>query len=279
MSMLSKKTFSLDENKRVDSFNPQSMLDAYWFPKREGSTGTEVNTLPGGQNLGELQDLNYFIKKLYKALKVPTNRIETDTSQYSADANVLREELKFANFIVRLQHQFSVGLKEAFITHLKLRGMWKNFELRENIFDLTFTPPRNYFELRRQQIMDLKLNNFTNVTSNESISQGYGQKEWLGWTDEMVKANRQWLRKDAALQFELDQIRQGGSDWAAGTGAPEPGVGDVSVPPPAGTPDETPPPMGPMTPPTTTQPPPAPGGPGTPTPAPTPGGEPSALPA
>jgi len=275
----SKKTFSLDENKRVDSFNPQSMLDAYWFPKREGSTGTEVNTLPGGQNLGELQDLNYFIKKLYKALKVPTNRIETDTSQYSADANVLREELKFANFIVRLQHQFSVGLKEAFITHLKLRGMWKNFELRENIFDLTFTPPRNYFELRRQQIMDLKLNNFTNVTSNESISQGYGQKEWLGWTDEMVKANRQWLRKDAALQFELDQIRQGGSDWAAGTGAPEPGVGDVSVPPPAGTPDETPPPMGPMTPPTTTQPPPAPGGPGTPTPAPTPGGEPSALPA
>jgi hypothetical protein len=276
----SKKTFSLDENKRVDSFNPQSMLDAYWFPKREGSAGTEVNTLPGGQNLGELQDLNYFIKKLYKALKVPTNRVDTDTSQYSADANVLREELKFANFIVRLQHQFSTGLKDAFITHLKLKNMWKDFELRENVFDLNFTPPRNYFELRRQQIMDLKLNNFTNVTSNESISQGYGQKEYLGWTDEQIKANRQWLRKDAALQFELDQIRQGGSDWAAGTGAPEPGVGgDVSVPAAGAGPDETPPPMGPTTPPGT---PPAagePAPPGTPAPVPTPGGEPSALPA
>ena len=62
----SKKAFSLDGDNRVNSFNPQSILDAYWFPKREGSTGTEVNTLPGGQNLGELQDLVYFVKKLYK---------------------------------------------------------------------------------------------------------------------------------------------------------------------------------------------------------------------
>jgi len=266
----SKKSFSLDENKRVDSFNPQSILDAYWFPKREGSTGTEVNTLPGGQNLGELDDLNYFVKKLYKALKVPTNRVETETSQYSADATVLREELKFANFIVRLQHQFASGLKDAFITHLKLKSIWKDFDLRENVFDLEFTPPRNYFELRKQQIMDLKLNNFSNITANESISQGYGQKEYLGWTDEQIKANREWLRKDAALQFELDQIRGGGADWAAGGGAPAPAMGGAAVPPAGG--EEVPPEMGPA------------GGAGAapdaevPTPEPTPGGETSALP-
>ena len=67
------KSFSLDGDNRVNSFNPQSILDAYWFPKREGSTGTEVNTLPGGQNLGELQDLVYFVKKLYK----PTHVLES----------------------------------------------------------------------------------------------------------------------------------------------------------------------------------------------------------
>ena len=240
----SKKSFSLDSNNRVDSFNPQSMLDAYWFPKREGSSGTEVNTLPGGANLGELDDLNYFVKKLYKALKVPTNRVETETSQYSADATVLREELKFANFIVRLQAQFAFGLKDAFITHLKLKHLWKDFDLRENVFDLTFTPPRNYFELRKQQIMDLKLNNFTNVVANESISQGFGQKEYLGWTDEQIKANREWLRKDAALQFELDQIRGGGPDWAAGGGAVPPMGGEVGAPPPPGG-EEVPPPLGP----------------------------------
>ena len=65
----SKKTFSLDDNKRVDSFNPQSILDAYWFPKREGSQGTEVKTLPGGQNLGELQALVYFVLVSFLSLR------------------------------------------------------------------------------------------------------------------------------------------------------------------------------------------------------------------
>ena len=222
----SKKTFNLDEDKRVNSFNPQSILDAFWFPKREGSTGTSVDSLPGGQNLGELQDLVYFVKKLYKALKVPTNRAELESS-YQADANVLREELKFANFIVRLQARFAKGLKESFVTHLKLKKLWSNFELRENAFDLTFTPPRNYYELRKQQILDLKLNNFNSITQNESISKGYAQKIFLGWNDEQVKANREWLRKDASLQHEIAKIQEGGSDWNAGAGSAGAGAGSV----------------------------------------------------
>jgi len=222
----SKKTFNLDEDKRVNSFNPQSILDAFWFPKREGSNGTSVDSLPGGQNLGELQDLVYFVKKLYKALKVPTNRAELESS-YQADANVLREELKFANFIVRLQARFAKGLKESFITHLKLKKLWSNFELRENAFDLTFTPPRNYYELRKQQILDLKLNNFNSITQNESISKGYAQKIFLGWNDEQVKANREWLRKDASLQHEIAKIQEGGSDWNAGAGSAVAGAGSV----------------------------------------------------
>jgi hypothetical protein len=150
--------------------------------------------------------------------------------------------------------------------------MWKTFELRENGFDLQFVPPANYFELRRQQILDLKLNNFTNITANESVSQGYGQKEWLGWTDEMIKANRAWLRKDAALQHELEQIRGGGADWAAGGGAVPAAGGGVPAGPGG---EEMPPDMGPA------------GVPGAdaggaappPEPVPTPGGETSALPA
>ena len=234
----SKKTFNLDQDQRVNTFNPQSILDAFWFPKREGSNGTSVDSLPGGQNLGELQDLVYFVKKLYKALKVPTNRAELESS-YQADANVLREELKFANFIVRLQAKFAKGLKESFVTHLKLKNLWKNFELRENAFDLTFTPPRNYYELRKQQILDLKLNNFNSITQNESISKGYAQKIFLGWNDEQVKANREWLRKDASLQHEIAKIQEGGSDWNAGSGGVEPGAASVDQG------GETPPEFGP----------------------------------
>ena len=235
----SKKTFNLDENKRVNTFNPQSILDAFWFPKREGSEGTNVTTLPGGQNLGELQDLVYFVKKLYKALKVPTNRADIE-STYQADSTVLREELKFANFIVRLQAKFAVGLKNAFVTHLKLKKLWNNFEMRENSFDLMFTPPRNYYELRRQQILDLKLNNFNSITQNESISKGYAQKTFLGWNDEQIKANREWLRKDASLQHEIASIQEGGSDWNAGSGG---GTGETAGSVDQG--DDTPPDFGP----------------------------------
>jgi hypothetical protein len=235
----SKKTFNLDESQRVNSFNPQSILDAFWFPKREGSEGTNVDVLPGGQNLGELQDLVYFVKKLYKALKVPTNRAEIE-STYTADANVLREELKFANFIVRLQAQFAKGLKDSFVTHLKLKKLWQNFELRENAFDLMFTPPRNYYELRKQQILDLKLNNFNSITQNESISKGYAQKLFLGWNDEQIKANREWLRKDASLQHEIAKIQEGGNDWNAGAGSTGETAGAVDQ----GA-EETPPEFGP----------------------------------
>ena len=222
----SKKTFNLDEGSRVNSFNPQSILDAFWFPKREGSEGTNVTTLPGGANLGELQDLVYFIKKLYKALKVPTNRADLE-STYTGDSTVLREELKFANFIIRLQQRFARGLKESFVTHLKLKGLWKNFDLRENVFDLEFTPPRNYYELRKQQVLDLKLNNFNTVTQNESISKGYAQKMFLGWNDEQIKANREWLRKDASLQHEISQIQEGGDNWQAGAAAAGADAGGV----------------------------------------------------
>lgn len=235
----SKKTFNLDEDKRVNTFNPQSILDAFWFPKREGSEGTNVTTLPGGQNLGELQDLVYFVKKLYKALKVPTNRADIE-STYQADSTVLREELKFANFIVRLQAKFAVGLKNAFVTHLKLKKLWQNFEMRENSFDLEFTPPRNYYELRRQQILDLKLNNFNSITQNESISKGYAQKTFLGWNDEQIKANREWLRKDASLQHEIASIQEGGSDWNAGAGG---GTGETAGSVDQG--EDTPPDFGP----------------------------------
>ena len=71
----SRKTFDMDQDDVVKKFNPQSMLDAFWFAKRQGSEGTDVRQLAGGQNLGELSDLMYFIKKLYRALKVPTARL------------------------------------------------------------------------------------------------------------------------------------------------------------------------------------------------------------
>lgn len=237
----SKKTYDGERGQNVNSYNPQSMLDSYWFAKRPNSEGTTVETLPGGQNLGQLEDLIYFQKKLYKALKVPANRLNPDTP-YADGAEITREELKFARFIIRIQEQFALGLREAFTTHLKLRGWYEDYELKETDILLKFNEPSSFNTLRNQQIFEMRANNFNSMSENPLISNTYSQKKWLGLSDDDVKINREWLRKDAAFKWELAQIEQGGPNWrdaaasaggAEGGGAPGGGGGGgaAGVPP------------------------------------------------
>jgi hypothetical protein len=190
--------------------------------------------LEGGQNLGELDDLFYFVKKLYKSLKVPTTRLNPE-DKFESGENILREELKFAKFVVRLQQRFANGLKNGFITHLKLTGMWDKYSLKETYFDLAFNPPSNFYELREQQKLELKLKNFNDLSQNDSVSKTYAQKRYLGWTDTEVKANREFLRKDKEFMWELAQIEGGGPSWqktlGPGGAAPAPAEGGNEAPP------------------------------------------------
>lgn len=244
----SSKTFDIDQNDVVRKFNPQSMLDSFWFAKRAGSDGTSVTQLAGGQNLGELTDLMYFVKKLYEALKVPVNRLDPQ-SQVSDGSNVLREELKFARFVIRMQQLFASGLRKGFVTHLHLKGLWDKWKLKDYYLDIEFNPPTNYYELRQNQRLELKVSNFNNLASNPTISQTYLQKKLLGWSEIDVKANRQYLRADKELEWELNQITNSGPYWrlamagamgaggegGAGGGAPLGGGGGAG---PGGAPPE-----------------------------------------
>ena len=247
----SRHTFDQDENGSVMKFSPQSMLDSFWFAKRAGSEGTSVNTLAGGQNLGELEDLMYFLKKLYKSLKVPVTRLNPEQS-FQDGTDILREELKFARFIIRMQQHFAGGLKNGFITHLKLKKIWEKYNLKDQQMMLEFNVPSNFFEMREQQKLELRVNNWNNISSSEFVSNTWAQKRYLGWTDIEVKANREFLRKDKELQWELMQIETNGPNWrsamvsqgeAGGAGGEglEPGLsGAGAIPNP-----ETPPPFGP----------------------------------
>jgi len=193
-------------------FSPQSMLDSFCFAKRAGSEGTDVKTLAGGQNLGELEDLMYFMKKLYKSLKVPVTRLNPEQS-FQDGTDILREELKFARFIIRMQMQFASGLKNGFITHLKLKKLWEKFNLKELHLDIAFNVPSNFFEMREQQKLELRVGNWTSLTNSEFVSNTWAQKKYLDWTDIEVKANREFLRKDTELQWELAQIQASGPNW------------------------------------------------------------------
>jgi hypothetical protein len=208
----SRKTFDLDQTDVVKKFNPQSMLDAFWFAKRQGSEGTSVTQLPGGANLGELADLMYFVKKLYRALKVPTSRLDPEDA-FRDGTDILREELKFAKFIIRQQQRFATAIKRGFITHLKLIGLWDKYELTQNNLDVDFNVPTNFYEMRENQRLELKAANFNNLASNEFVSATYAQKKYLGWKDRDILANREFLRKDAEMQWELAQIQAAGPAW------------------------------------------------------------------
>ena len=230
----SSKTYDPNQGGIVQKFNPQSILDNFWFAKRAGSEGTSVTQLAGASNLGELEDLMYFVKKLYQSLKVPTTRLDPQDA-FRDGTDMLREELKFARFIIRQQQLFSYGIKQSFITHLEMKGMWKDFSLKEDSLQLEFNVPTNFYELRESQKLELKVSNFGNLASNESISPTFAQKRYLGWTDIEVKANREFLRKDKELRWELTQIEQFGPNWKEmAAQQAEAAAGGETGPPPAG---------------------------------------------
>ena len=100
------------------------MLEDFWLPRREGGRGTEITTLPGGQNLGELEDVKYFQKKLYRALNVPESRLESDsTFNLGRAAEITRDEVKFQKFVTRLRKKFSELFHDLLKTQLVLKAI------------------------------------------------------------------------------------------------------------------------------------------------------------
>ena len=194
-------------------YDPQSMLDAYWFTKDAQGNGSDVSTLPAGQNLGTLEDLNYFLKKLYNSLKIPSSRFLGEAQAFKDGTEITRDELRFARFIIRIQRQFATSIRDTFVAHLKLKGFWKQYKLKERSIHAEFNVPSTFMAMRDQQLLDLKFTNFNNATQNQSMAPSYAQKYYLGLSDELMKENRDWLKKDSALEWELNQIKQMGPNF------------------------------------------------------------------
>ena len=188
-----------------------------------------MRQLEGGSNLGELADLMYFIKKLYRALKVPSARLDPEDSVEATGTSILREELKFARFIIRQQERFAAGIKRGFITHLKLKELFEKYELTETNIEVALNVPTNFYELRENQRLELKSANYTNLAADEFVSATYAQKKYLGWKDRDILANREFLRKDAEMTWELAQIQTAGPAWKEMAVAGEIAGGEAAV--------------------------------------------------
>jgi len=208
----STKTFDMDQGDIVKKYSPQSTLDSFWFAKRQGQEATTVDTFGGQPSDGNLEVLDWFIKKLYRSLKTPTSRLSNETS-FSDGTEMLREELKFAKMIIRQQQRFAAGIKRAFVTHLKFREMLEEDDIYEENLHVAFNVPTNFYDMRESQKLELKINTFNNIASNEGISTTFALKKYLDWSDKDILANREFKRSDAAHMYEVNQLMTNGPGW------------------------------------------------------------------
>ena len=169
-----------------------SMLEDFWLPRREGGRGTEITTLPGGQNLGELTDVQYFQTKLYKALNVPAGRLESGTSfDLGRSAEITRDELKFTKFVGKLRKKFSDIFHDTLKTQLILKSVivpedWD--DMKEHIqYDYLYD--NHFTELKNLEMMTEKLNVIAAMDPyvGKYFSTQYIRSEILGQTEIQIE--------------------------------------------------------------------------------------------
>jgi hypothetical protein len=238
-----KLVYNADTGEIRDDRKYMAMLEDYWLPRKDGGRGTEVTTLPAGQNLGELADIEYFQRKLYKSLGVPSTRLDAGGGfNLGRSSEILRDELKFTRFVGRLRKRFS----QVFIDLLKTQLILKNIVTPEDWTYLSdhiqfdFLYDNHFADLKKNEIMNDKLGVVAAMEPylGRYFSAEYVRKHILGQTDsEIIDIDRQ-IKKEIEKGIIPDpaammmQPEMGGQPPAAGQppamGAPmqEPEVGN-----------------------------------------------------
>jgi hypothetical protein len=178
-----------------------SMMEDFWLPRREGGKGTEITTLPGGQNLGELEDVKYFQKKLYGALCVPVSRLEPNQSfSLGRTSEITRDELKFSKFVDRLRNKFSDVFDQALRVQCVLKGICTNEEwnlFKENIH-YNFIRDNNFAELKEAELINQRLSLLGAVDpyTGRYFSQRWIQQNVLRLTDDEIEEMQKQIDKE-----------------------------------------------------------------------------------
>ena len=201
-----------------------SMLEDFWLPRREGGKGTEITTLPAGQNLGQIEDVQYFQKKLLQSLNVPYSRMEPQGGGFASlgrSSEVTRDELKFAKFIVRLRGKFSQLFDHALRTQLALKGIcsqdeWDTF--REDIF-YDYRKDNNFTELREAELWRERLTSLSMIDPyiGKYFSQTWAKKTILRMSEEEIQEMEKEMDKDGSTElFQQAMDAQSGGQQAGG---------------------------------------------------------------
>ena len=200
-----------------DDRNHMSMLEDFWLPRREGGRGTEITTLPGGSNLGEIDDIVYFQRKLYRSLNVPISRLEAEQGfSLGRSTEITRDELKFTKFVQRLRKKFTPLFTDILKTQLVLKGVitledWDNMSQH---IQYDFMQDGHFAELKKAEILREQLDQLGTIDSyiGTFFSKEWVQKNVLQMTDHEIAEMQKQMNKEAG-----EDVEDGGVDLPKNT--------------------------------------------------------------
>lgn len=178
-----------------------TMLEDFWLPRREGGRGTEITTLPGGENLGQIQDIQFFQDKVYQALNVPTSRFKEQSGfNFGRAAEISREEIKFAKFISRLRRKFNTLFNDLLRTQLVLKGIVtdEDWELIKEKINYKYSQDQYFQEIKDTENLRNRLDVLNQMTPyvGTYFSKNYVRRNILKMTDEEIEEIEQENKED-----------------------------------------------------------------------------------
>jgi hypothetical protein len=198
-----------------------SLMEDFWMPRREGGKGTEITTLPGGQNLGDIADINYFQTKLYNSLNVPISRLQPQQGfSLGRSTEISRDEVKFNKFVTRLRRKFSALFSEALRVQLVAKGVIRPDEWDEMYQDINFEyqMDNHFAELKNNEILQQRINALQLMEPyvGKYYSVQYVRRHVLMQTEEEIKEidnqivdEEKMMITHAEKEGAINQARQG----------------------------------------------------------------------
>tara|TARA_B100001057_G_scaffold108143_1_gene105873 strand:- start:3793 stop:4383 length:591 start_codon:yes stop_codon:yes gene_type:complete len=193
------------------------MLEDFWLPRREGGRGTEITTLPGGENLGQIDDIVYFQKRLYRSLNVPLSRLEQE-AQFSLgrSTEINRDEVKFQKFIDKIRRRFSKMFIEILRKQLILKGIIteQDFNTWKNDITVDFLRDNHFAELKDAEVLQNRLNTLDQISQyvGEYFSREWVMKNVMQMSEEDIENMKDQVEGENASGEDADADAGDGGD-------------------------------------------------------------------
>lgn len=203
-----RQTYDAETGRLTNDPEVFSILENFFLPQSADGRGSQVDSIGGNPSgFAELDDLYYFQRKLYKAMKYPASRVSSLQERAESDimfnsgqmGEITRDEIKWAKFLERQQMRFCDSFLQMFLIHLELKGLKQQYDVDEDKIRLVMTSPNNYRDHMKQQLLEQSFTNYQALSREEEFSKYYLMKKYLNWNEDEIQANIEGKKMDKKL--------------------------------------------------------------------------------